>query len=253
MTLNTDARVLAGLRVDAGSTPGHKVNAAIIRSPEPDNLQASGVLAVVAECRGGPGSDLVSRLLVETLVGRFHREHRAGRPWLVPAIDDACRAIRSVMSGRSCLSGLYPSCAALLLHGGVAHGAFIGAASLVLLRRAGSGDCDCYRLSGDGAAQPLAHATVAEWPRPVVVHAADRFLLHSEALPVLREAPDQPRADKSYPEEFKGVRYLGCIDQPQVVCDALIDGVMMIERMREVRTPLAAAMLAISESAGRPA
>ncbi|HEY0930139.1 MAG TPA: hypothetical protein VGE27_09495 [Gemmatimonas sp.] len=221
---SVDARVLAGVSVDAGADPRHEAQARVIRPVTPEALGARGVLAMVVECRGAPGASLASRLMLETLASHFARETPPRDGWLVRALEAGCDAVRGAARRQRFMRGVTVSGAVLLLHQGMASGAFVGSAPLYLLRGR-----DRYRLSGDTVTAPLSHAVAVTWAQPFMVDADDRFLLCTRA--VLGEGPEAMA-------QLIGVDLTGD-HHPQVACDALI----ATARQRRSGQALASAML----------
>lgn len=216
---SVDARVRAGVCVDAGADPQHEAQARVIRPVTPEALGARGVLAMVVECRGAPGASLASRLMLETVAGYFERDGPLRAGWLVRALEAGCDAVRGTARRQRFMRGVTVSGAVLLVHQGMASGAFVGSAPLYLLRGR-----DRYRLSGDTVTQPLSRAVAVTWAQPFMVDADDRFLLCTravagEGLDVLAKRPTA--------------------DHPQVACNAVVAAA----RQRTASTALASAML----------
>jgi hypothetical protein len=216
---SVDARVRAGVCVDGGGDPQHEAQARVIRPVTPEALEARGVLAIVVECRGATGAGLASRLIVETIAGHFAREGPPRDGWLARALEAGCEAVRGAARRQRFMRGVTVSAAALLLHQGMASGAFVGSAPLYLLRGP-----DRYRLSGDTVTQPLSQAVAVTWAQPFMVDADDRFLLCTRA--VAGEGPDV-------------MARLPASGHPQVACDALVAAA----RQRTSLMALASAML----------
>lgn len=234
---SVEARISAGVSVAAGQDPRHEVYVRVIRPVEADVLEARGVLAVVVECRGAPGAGLAARLLVETVVRHFERGARNGEDWLVRALEAGCEAVRGAAGRLRFMRGVTVSGVALLLHQGVAHGAFIGSTPLYLARGR-----TWYRLSGDEVTQPLSRAMAVTWAQPLMIDATDRFLLCNRALSQAHRSSTEGGSPSG-----PAFRTTPPTHHPQLVCDALIAEARAIER----QAPLATALLAVEENGTR--
>lgn len=216
---SVDARTRAGVCVDAGADPQHEAQARVIRPVTPEVLGARGVLAMVVECRGALGASLAARLILETVAGHFERDGPSHDGWLVRALEAGCGAVRGAAQRQRFMRGVTVSGAVLLVHQGMARGAFVGSVPLYLLRGR-----DRYRLSGDTVTQPLCQAVAVTWAQPFMVVADDRFLLCTRAVAG---------------EGLDVWARLPAADHPQVACNTLVAAA----RQRASSAALASAML----------
>lgn len=232
-----ETRIRAGVSVFAGNDPRRAVQAQVIRPVDRQVLVASGVLAMVVECRGAPGVGLAARLFIEAVARRFDRSRRDDG-WLVRAVEVGCDAVRTAAGRQRFLRDATVSGAVLLLHHGMAQAAFIGGTPLFLARGA-----VWYRLSGDGATHPLSQSAPVTWLQPLTLEASDHFLLCNRALMQSQRSILVPGAAPT--PSFPPPLFLPHQPRhPQFLCDAL----MTEACPDESHTPLATAILSVENA-----
>lgn len=174
------------------------------RPTDPTQLASKGVIAIVADGMGGHSAgEVASRIATEVIKTVYYETEKDATESLRDALSAANHEIHKASLADKALEGMGTTCAALVLHNGSAHCAYVGDTRIYLIR--GS---DIYVMTED-------HSAVMEMVHMGIL-TLEQARHHEDKNVIIRALGSQPEVEVSvWSEPFpvrEGDKYLLCSD-----------------------------------------
>jgi len=197
--------VVADMQTDPGCIrETNEDSVKYFRPTDPAELTKKGVIAIVADGMGGHSAgEVASRIATEVIKNVYYETDKDATEALKSALNAANHEIHKASLADKALEGMGTTCAALVLHNGSAHCAYVGDTRLYLIRGG-----EIYVMTED-------HSAVMEMVNMGIL-TLEQARHHEDKNVIIRALGSQPEVEVSvWGEPFPvrlGDKFLLCSD-----------------------------------------